>query len=84
MTDNKFLISATWNAPSEAFNNPNQQLLKGKTLEDIFLHITSVCAFCGVEILESFNCFNIFRREKEDIAQDFKAFENHLAKVLAL
>lgn len=84
MTDKKFLISATWNAPAEAFGNPAQPLLKGKTLEDIFLNISSVYAFCGVETLESFNCFNIFRREKEDIAQDFNAFETHLSRVLAL
>lgn len=84
MQGKKFLISATWNAPAEAFGNPDQSLLKGKTLEDIFLHITSVYRFCGVEILESFNYFNIFRREKEEIAQDFKALEKHLAEVLGL
>lgn len=79
----KFMISATWNAPAEAFDNPNQYLLQGKTLEDIFLHITSVYRFCGVEdILKSFNCYNIFRREKEDIAHDFKAYTEHLKKVL--
>lgn len=84
MQGKKFLISATWNAPQEAFGNPTQTLLQGKSLEDIFLHITSVYRFCGAETLASFNCFNIFRREKTDIANDFKAFEQHLARVLGL
>lgn len=85
MKGKKFMISATWNAPAEAFGNPEQVLLQGKTLEDIYLHITTVYRFCGVEdILESYNCFNIFRRDREDIAQDIKAYPLHLAKVLGI
>ncbi len=31
MQGRKFMVSATWNAPPEAFNNPEQQLFKGKS-----------------------------------------------------
>ena len=45
MQGKKFMISATWNAPREAFDNPNGELYGGKGTADLFLHITSnVCA----------------------------------------
>ena len=33
------MISATWNAPREAFDNPNGVLYGGKGTADLFLHI---------------------------------------------
>lgn len=58
----KFMICATWNAPAEAFDNPDHKLFEGKGLSDIFLHITSNYRFCGYDIVDSYNCFDIFRR----------------------
>jgi len=37
MQGKKFMISATWNAPEVAFDNPDQTLFAGKGLTDIFL-----------------------------------------------
>lgn len=74
----KFMICATWNAPAEAFNNPQQALLQGKGTADVFLNITSCYRFCGFEIMEDYNCFNIFRRE--DIAKDLENYPKYLAK----
>lgn len=82
MQGKKFMISATWNAPTEAFDNPDQTLLQGKGLSDMFLPITSNYRFCGYDILDSFNCFNIYRRT--DIAKDVANYPSHLAKVLGL
>ena len=45
------MISATWNAPSEAFDNPNGELYGGKGTADLFLHITSNYKFMGFDIL---------------------------------
>jgi NADPH dehydrogenase (quinone) len=75
----KFMICATWNAPAEAFDNPNQKLFEGKGLTDIFLPITSNYRFCGYEIAESYNSFDIFRRT--DIAKDLKNYPTHLERV---
>lgn len=80
MQGKKFLICATWNAPAEAFNNPDQVLFQGKDLSDIFLPITSNYRFCGYDILDSFNCFNIYRRT--DIAKDVENYPAHLEKVI--
>lgn len=82
MQGKKFMISATWNAPEVAFDNPDQTLFAGKGLTDIFLPITSNYKFCGYDILESYNCFDIFKREREDIAKDIENYPKHLEKIL--
>ena len=78
----KFMISATWNAPAEVFDNPAQQLMQGKSTSDLFLNISSNYRFCGVEILPDYNCFDIFKNQ--DIAKDLENFPKHLEKVFEL
>ncbi len=78
----KFMISATWNAPSEAFGNPEQQLMQGKSTADLFLPITSNYRFCGVEIVSDYNCFDIFKNDT--IANDLENYPKHLEKVFGL
>lgn len=78
----KFMISATWNAPSEAFGNPAQQLMQGKSTADLFLPITSNYRFCGVEIVADYNCFDIFKNDS--IANDLENYPKHLEKVFGL
>ena len=78
----KFMICATWNAPAEAFDNPEQQLMKGKDTADLFLNITSNYRFCGYEIIDSYNCFDIFRRS--NIAKDLENYPTHLEEVFKL
>ena len=75
----KFMICATWNAPAEAFDNPAQQLLQGKSTADLFLNITSNYRFCGYEIMNGYNCFDIFRRS--DIAKVLENYPSHLNEV---
>lgn len=78
----KFMICATWNAPAEAFDNPDQKLFAGKGLTDIFLPITSNYRFCGYDIVDSYNCFDIFRRS--DIVKDLENYPTHLTNALNL
>lgn len=76
----KFMVCATWNAPAEAFDNPENELFEGRGLAEIFLPITSNYRFCGYEIIDSYNCFDIFSRS--DIAKDLENYPTHLANVL--
>lgn len=78
----KFMICATWNAPAEAFDNPTQQLMQGKSTADLFLNITSNYRFCGYEIVNGYNCFDIFRRT--DITNDLENYPAHLEKAFNL
>lgn len=78
MAGRKFMVSATWNAPREAFDNPNGVLLSGKSADDLFLNITSNYKFCGYDVLPSFGVFDIFKNP--DIPCSIAEFEDHLAK----
>ena len=57
----KFMICATWNAPREAFDNPNGVLYAGKGTADLFLHIMSNYKFTGYDILPEYGVFDIFK-----------------------
>jgi len=76
MQGKKFMISATWNAPREAFDNPNGVLYSGKGTADLFLHITSNYKFMGCEILPAFGVFDIFK--KPDIPRATEDYKRHL------
>ena len=78
MQGKKFMISATWNAPREAFDNPNGALYGGKGTSDLFLHITSNYKFCGYDILSDFGVFDIFKNP--DIPRAFEDYQRHLEK----
>ena len=78
----KFMICATWNAPAEAFDDPAQELMQGKSTADLFLNITSNYRFCGFEIMEGYNCFDIFR--KKPTSSDLENYPVHLAEVFNL
>jgi len=80
MQGKKFMICATFNAPNESFDNPSQTLLQGKGTADLFLNITSNYKFCGVEIIDGFNCFDIFK--DGDIANDLEKYPKHLENYL--
>ena len=84
MQGKKFMISATWNAPEVAFDNSDQTLFAGKGLTDIFLPITSNYKFCGYDILDSYNCFDIFKRERDDISKDIENYPKHLEEVFGV
>jgi modulator of drug activity B len=82
MQGKKFMISATWNAPKECFDNPAQDLFKGKSTADIFLNISSNYSFCGCDVLPDYNCFDIYKNG--DMINDLKKYPEYLAKTFNL
>lgn len=76
MQGRKFMVSATWNAPREAFGNPSGILFGGKGTGDLFLHITSNYKFTGFEILPDFGVFDIFK--DPDIPGALEGYRKHL------
>lgn len=61
MQGKRFMISATWNAPRETFDNPASFMYAGKGSADLFLNITSNYKFVGFDILPDFGVWNIFK-----------------------
>ena len=78
MQGKKFMVSATWNAPSEAFDNPRGVLMDGKGAADLFLNITANYKFCGYDILPDFGVFDIFK--SPDIPRALEDYRRHLQK----
>jgi modulator of drug activity B len=78
MQGKRFMISATWNAPRETFNNPDSVLYGGKETADLFLPITSNYKFCGYDILPAFGVFDIYKNP--DIPRALEDYKRHLEK----
>jgi NADPH dehydrogenase (quinone) len=76
MQGKKFMVSATWNAPREAFDNSNGVLFGGKGTSD--LHNTSKYKFTGYDILPDFGVFDIFKNP--DIPRALEDYKRHLEK----
>ena len=74
----KYLISLTFNAPKEAFNDPDQYLFQGKSVDDLFFPMHMNFRFFGMEPMETFACHDVMKNP--DIDNDFARFEAHLSK----
>jgi modulator of drug activity B len=60
LTNKKYMLSTTWNAPEKAFNDPTQ-FFKGNGLEAALRHLHSAHAFLGMEPLKSFACYDVIK-----------------------
>ena len=76
----KFLLSTTWNAPREAFDDKNQILFRGKSFEDALINISAVYKFCGYEILKGFASFDVMKNPQ--VENDRKILNERLAGLL--
>lgn len=80
MQGKKYMLSLTWNAPREAFDNPEQVLFSGKSVDDLFVSNTAIYKFCGAQILPSFSCFDVMKAPR--ISEDMERLKAHLREVL--
>ena len=81
MQDKKYLLSLTWNAPEQAFNDVNQALFEGKSVDDVFIANTSNYKFCGAEILPSFSCYNVVK--DPTIEENIKRYQQYLVSIIS-
>lgn len=76
--DKKYMLSLTFNAPKEAFNDPRQWFFEGKSVDDLFWPMHLNFRFLGMQPLETFVCYDVMKNP--DIESDFSRFEKHLDK----
>lgn len=74
--EKKYMLSLTYNAPREAFDDEGQYLLRGKGVDDMFLPAHLCFRFMGMAPLETFVCYDVHKNP--DIENDFKRLEAHL------
>jgi modulator of drug activity B len=80
MEGKKMMLSLTWNAPKEAFDDQSQYLLEGKGVDDVFFPIHGAYRFCGAESLPTFSCYNVMK--SPDIENDMIRLKGHLDKFI--
>ncbi len=66
MQGKKFLLSTSWNAPKESFNDKNQILYEGMSVDEALINISTPYRFCGCEILEAFSFFDVIKNPQID------------------
>ena len=57
----KYMLSATWNAPVEAFGDKSQTLFEGKSADDALINLSGNYKFCGFEILPGFHSHDVMK-----------------------
>ncbi len=76
LTGKKYLLSLTFNAPEEAFNDPEEYLFQGKNVDDLLFPMHMNFRFFGMQALSTFACYDVMKGA--DAEGDFKRFQAHL------
>lgn len=74
----KVMLSLTLNAPEQAFDDPNQYLFAGKSIDDLFFPVHANFRFVGLQSLPTFAFFDVIKNP--NLQQDFRNFEAHLKR----
>lgn len=72
----KYLLSLTFNAPQEAFNDPAEYLFQGKGVDDLIFPMHMNFRFFGMEPLKTFACFDVMKNPQ--VESDFQRYTSHL------
>lgn len=76
----KYMLSLTWNAPLEAFTDP-QQFFEGVGVDGLYLHFHKANQFLGMEGLPTFICNDVIKQP--DVPRDIARYREHLAQIFA-
>ena len=76
LTGKKYMLSLTFNAPKDAFNDSNQWFFEGKSVDDLFWPTHLNFKFFGMEALPTFVCYDVLKNP--DIDNDFIRFDQHI------
>lgn len=77
LTGTKYMMSLTFNAPIEAFDD-KQDFFGGKSVDDLLFPMHMNFKFFDMQALPTFACFDVMKNA--DVENDFKRFEAHLNK----
>ncbi|MEM6581639.1 MAG: NAD(P)H-dependent oxidoreductase [Pseudomonadota bacterium] len=72
----KYMLSLTFNAPEEAFNDDEEYLFQGKTVDDLWFPMHMNFRFFGMQAMPTFACYDVMKNA--DTENDFKRFEDHI------
>ena len=75
LTNTKYMLSLTFNAPAEAFNDA-KEFFAGKSVDDLLFPMHMNFKFFGMTALPTFACFDVMKNA--DVENDLQRFEQHL------
>lgn len=75
----RYMISATLNAPAEAFDDPSEPFFAGGSFDDLLRPVHLNAKFFGMKPLPSFGAFDVMKNP--DIERDLARFDEHLERV---
>ncbi|MBF0182980.1 MAG: NAD(P)H-dependent oxidoreductase [Magnetococcales bacterium] len=78
MAPRRYMLSLTYNAPAEAFDNPDEPFMAGKSVDDMFLPCHLNFRFIGMAPLPTFVCFDVMKAPT--VEADFARLAAHLAQ----
>ncbi len=76
LTGSKYMLSLTFNAPREAFDDEDQYLFQGRSVDDLFFPMHMNFRFFGMQPMDTFVCYDVLKNP--DIDDDFRRFDEHL------
>jgi modulator of drug activity B len=76
LTGKKYMLSITYNAPLEAFDDPDQEFFGGRGVDDLFWPMHLNFKFFGMTPLKTFACHDVLKNP--DVENDFARYEAHL------
>lgn len=72
----KYMLSLTFNAPKESFDDDNEYLFEGKSVDDLWFPMHANFRFFGMASLPTFACYDVMKNA--DVEGDLKRFQKHL------
>ncbi len=79
LIETRYMLSLTFNAPSEAFDDPSEEFFGGKSVDDLMWPMHLNAKFIGMRQLPTFSAYDVFKNP--EIADDFERFDLHLRSV---
>ncbi len=74
----KYMLSLTFNAPEEAFHQPNEYLFAGKSVDDLWFPQHMNFKFLGMTKIDTFACHDVIKAPQ--VESDFLRLDEHLKK----
>lgn len=81
LTGTRYMLSATFNAPSEAFDDPAEPFFEGMSVDDLLRPIHLNAKFFGMTPLTTFSSHDVMKNPEVDA--DLARFDAHLGAVFA-
>ncbi|MBO9426013.1 NAD(P)H-dependent oxidoreductase [Labrenzia sp. R4_1] len=79
LTGKTYMLSLTFNAPREAFDDAQEFLFQGRSVDDLMMPMHMNARFFGLEKLPTFAAYDVMKNP--DIENDFVRFDAHLTKI---